>query len=47
MMTKFRVETKDNKFVVLDENDAAYGRYDSMKEANEAIEDWIAYYKED
>jgi hypothetical protein len=44
---KFRIEKKESKFTVLDENDVVYGAYDNKVEAEVAVEGWVEYYRED
>jgi hypothetical protein len=46
-MPKFVVHYEDGKYVIRDENETCYGKYDLDEEADTAVEGWKAYYGDD
>lgn len=46
MIPKFVVVHENGKYVVRDENDINYGKYDKKSEAEQAAEDWKNYYEQ-
>jgi hypothetical protein len=44
---EFRIEKINSKYVIFDQDGAAYGSYDNKADVEVAIEGWIKYYQED
>lgn len=44
LMPKLTIHKEEGKYVIRDENDTCYGKYDVKKEAEDALEGWKAYY---
>jgi len=43
-MPKLSVHKEDGKYVIRDENNTCYGKYDRKDEAEGDLEGWKAYY---
>ena len=43
-MPKLSVHKEDGKYVIRDENNTCYGKYDRKDDAEGALEGWKAYY---
>jgi hypothetical protein len=41
----FKIVEENKRFLVRDEKETNYGGYSSRKEAQQAIDDWVAYYE--
>ena len=41
---QFKIVEEKGKFLVRDEKGSNYGGYETRKMAEQAIEDWVAYY---
>jgi hypothetical protein len=44
-LPNFKIVEENHRFLVRDEKETNYGGYASRKEAQQAIDDWVAYYQ--